>query len=118
MELIEVINQVVQNNIEANKPTDLVVGTVKTVAPLSIEINANMAPIPAANLVLTDAVKERQEDVTISDSFRSTLSGYNINVAADAVIGTVTVQHGLEVGDSVILIRALKGQAFIVLSKA
>jgi hypothetical protein len=60
-----------------------------------------MPPLPAEVLLLTDAVKERVEDV---------LDG-------DTVIGTVTVQHGLETGDKVLMLRVLKGQQFIVLSK-
>ena len=117
MELIEVINQIVQNNMDASKPTELVVGTVETVSPLSVKINVDMAAIPEANLILTDAVTEYDEDIIISDSFRSTLADYNITVAEGAVIGQV--KHlGLSVGDKVTLIRALKGQAFIILSKA
>jgi hypothetical protein len=101
MDLLQVINQVIQNNTEAQKLTDLAIGTVTSTDPLKIQTRVEMPPLPAEVLLLTDAVKERVEDV---------LDG-------DTVIGTVTVQHGLETGDKVLMLRVLKGQQFIVLSK-
>lgn len=101
MDLLTVINQVIQNNTEAQKLTDLSIGTVTSTNPLKIQTRIEMPPLPAEVLLLTDAVKERVEDV---------LDG-------DTVIGTVTVQHGLETGDKVLMLRVLKGQQFIVLSK-
>ena len=101
MDLLAVINQVIQNNSEAQKLTDLSIGTVTSTNPLKIQTRIEMPPLPAEVLLLTDAVKERVEDV---------LDG-------DTVIGTVTVQHGLETGDKVLMLRVLKGQQFIVLSK-
>lgn len=101
MDLLAVINQVIQNNTEAQKLTDLSIGTVTSTNPLKIQTRIEMPPLPAEVLLLTDAVKERVEDV---------LDG-------DTVIGKVTVQHGLETGDKVLMLRVLKGQQFIVLSK-
>lgn len=102
MDLLSVINQVIQNNTEAQKLTDLSIGTVTSKSPLKIQTRIDMPPLPAEVLLLTDSVKERVEDVT------------NDN---DEVIGSVTVQHGLEAGDKVLMLRVLKGQQFIVLSK-
>ena len=101
MDLLTIINQIIQNNTEAQKLTDLAIGTVTSTDPLKIQTRVEMPPLPAEVLLLTDAVKERVEDV---------LDG-------DTVIGTVTVQHGLETGDKVLMLRVLKGQQFIVLSK-
>ena len=102
MDLLTIINQIIQNNTEAQKLTDLSIGTVTSTDPLKIQTRVEMPPLPAEVLLLTDAVKERVEDVL------------NAN---DEVIGTVKVQHGLETGDKVLMLRVLKGQQFIVLSK-
>ena len=102
MDLLAVINQVIQNNTDAQKFTDLAIGTVTSISPLAIQTRIDMPPLPAEVLLLTDAVKERVEDVLDS---------------SDQVIGTVKVQHGLEAGDKVLMLRVLKGQQFIVLSK-
>lgn len=116
--LIEVLNQIVQNNNEASKPTELQIGTVETVSPLSIRISMDMAALPEAVLLLTDAVTARSEDVTASASFAALLTAANISLAEGDVIGKVEVEKGLEVGDKVVLLRVLKGQKYIVLSKA
>ena len=63
MDLIEVINQIIQNNTEAQKLTDLAIGTVTSASPLKIQINPNMPPLPAEVLLLTDSVKEHTEPV-------------------------------------------------------
>jgi len=102
MDLLQVINQVIQNNTEAQKLTDLSIGTVTSKSPLQIQTRVDMPPLPAEVLLLTDAVKKRVEDVIDAD---------------EQVIGKVTVQHGLETGDKVLMLRVLKGQQFIVLSK-
>lgn len=102
MDLLAVLNQAIQNNTEAQKLTDLAIGTVTSKSPLKIQTRVDMPPLPAEVLLLTDSVKERVENVIDSN---------------EQVIGTVTVQHALETGDKVLMLRVLKGQQFIVLSK-
>ena len=92
MELIDTINKIVKNNLEAQKPTELAIGTVTSTNPLSITTSANLPPIPAAAIILTDSVKER-------------------------IVDGVKVQNDLAVNDSVIMLRVMHGQQYIVLSK-
>ena len=116
MDLISVIGQIIQENREASKPTELSIGTVASVNPLSIKINVDMAPLPEAVLLLTDAVKGYEEDVTATGSFASLLTSAGISLSEGDVIGKVT-HTGLAVNDKVIMLRVLAGQKFIVLSK-
>ena len=46
MDLIEVLQQILQNGITELKLTDLVMGTVATVSPLTIQIDTLMQPLP------------------------------------------------------------------------
>ena len=92
MELIDTINRIVANNLDAQKLTELAIGTVTGTNPLSITTNANMPPIPAEAIILTDSVKER-------------------------IVDGVKVQNDLSVGDAVIMLRVMRGQEYIVLSK-
>ena len=92
MELIDTINKIVKNNLDAQKPTELAIGTVTAVSPLSITTSANLPPIPAEAIILTDSVKER-------------------------VVSGITVQEDLAVNDTVIMLRVMHGQQYIVLSK-
>lgn len=116
-DLAEVINQMIQNNREASKPTDLVIGTVETDSPLSVRISMDMAPLPEQVLLLCDSVKARSEDVKASAAFAAKLTAANISVSEGEVIGSVDVQADLEVGDKVVMLRCLKGQEYIILSK-
>ena len=56
-ELVGVIQQIVQNTIQAMKLTDKATGTVLSIAPLSVQTDSSMQPIPAAALTLTDTVQ-------------------------------------------------------------
>lgn len=102
-ELIGVIQQIIQENMEAMKPTDIVFGTVVTASPISVKLEGvNMAPIPAQAIILSDAVKERTVDVKDD---------------ASTVIGKAKVTQGLVSGDKVAMIKFSKGQRFLVVSK-
>ena len=56
------------------------------------------------------------DQVEISDSFKSALQSAGVTLSSD-IIGTVKREYNLEVGDKLIMLRVLKGQQFIVLSK-
>ena len=92
MELIDTINKIVKNNLEAQKLTELAIGKVTATNPLSITTSANLPPIPAEAIILTDSVKER-------------------------IVDDVMVQSDLAVDDAVIMLRVMHGQQYIVLSK-
>lgn len=98
-ELIGVIQKIVQNTIRAMKPTDKATGTVLSADPLSIQTDTSMPPLPAAALLLTDAVKERTAMVQGGEG------------------GSVTVAEGLKAGDRVLMLRVQNGNQYIVLSK-
>ncbi len=98
-ELIGVIQQIVQNTIRAMKPTDKATGTVLSVNPLSIQTDIHMQPLPAAAVVLTDAVKEKIAPVQGKDG------------------GSVVISEGLKPGDRVLMLRVQGGQQYIVLSR-
>ena len=58
-ELIDVLNMIVQDNTKANKQTDIVYGTVSSIAPLTVKLDDTMLPVPDVALVLTENVKSR-----------------------------------------------------------
>ena len=98
-ELIGVIQQIVQNSIRAMKLTDKVTGTVLSVNPLSVQTDINMPPLPAAAILLTDAVKEKVAPVQVGDG------------------GSVMVSEDLKPGDRVLMLQVQHGQQYIILSR-
>ena len=100
-DLLSVLQQIIQNNMQGMKLTDLCFGTVATADPVTITLEGTMQPIPAAAIVLCDAVKARS--VTVTDS-----GGYT---------ATVPLSTALTVGERVIMMRCAHGQRFVVLSR-
>lgn len=101
MDLVATIQSIIQESYEALKPTDIAVGKVVTTNPITIQTSVEFPPIPSKALILTKLVQAYDETVRISGSEYDT-----------------TIHHyGLSVGDSVVMIRAAKGQRYIVLSK-
>ena len=98
-ELIGVIQQIVQNVIQAMNLTDKATGTVLSIDPLSVQVDMNMPPLPDAAILLTDAVKARVAPVQGGEG------------------GTVMVSEGLNPGDKVLMLRVQRGQQYIILSR-
>lgn len=98
-ELIGVIQQIVQNVIQAMNLTDKATGTVLSIDPLSVQVDMNMPPLPDAAILLTDAVKERVAPVQGGEG------------------GTVMVSEDLKPGDKVLMLRVQRGQQYIILSR-
>ena len=100
-DLLSVLQQIDQNGMKGMKLTDLCFGTVATASPVTITLEGTMQPIPAAAIVMCDAVKARS--VTVTDSH------------GDSV--TVPLSTALTVGERVIMLRCANGQRFVVLSR-
>jgi hypothetical protein len=101
MDLIEVIQQIIQNGIAELKLTDLVIGTVIINAPLTIQIDTLMQPLPEEALIKTENIMPKSYTGTTSDGASF----------------TVIINQGVQPGDKVVMLRCQHGQRFIVLSK-
>ena len=97
-ELVGVIQQIVQNTIEAMKMADKATGTVESVSPLRVKIDSSIQSVSSAALLLTDTVRERVVPVQGGE-------------------GTVTIREGLKEGDRVLMLKVQNGQQYIILSR-
>ena len=105
MDLVGVIQQIIQANLDAQKLTELEAGTVTSASPLKIKVTADLPDLPEDVFVLTEAVKAWNEEAVVD--------------YPGGTSQTVTIHHkGLQVGDKVVLLRVLKGQKYIILSRA
>lgn len=97
--LVELIRQIVSETQASSEPTDLVYGTVKSVSPLSVQID--------------------QKTVLTSDFLVMTknVSDYKVDMEIDGQLKKVTIKNGLKAGDKVILIKQYGGQSFLVQDK-
>ena len=110
MDLIDVINKVIQDNVNAQKLTELTIGTVTSKSPLKIQINPNMEPLPSEVLLLTEGVTEQEYEIKPTEEFLEKMP------TCPEVIGTYK-REPLDKDDKVLMLRVMKGQQFIVLSK-
>ena len=101
MDLIEILQQIIQNGISELKLTDLVIGTVVTPSPLTIQIDTLMQPLPEEALIKTEAIMPKSYSGTTSDG----------------ATYTAVINAGIQPGDKVVMLRCQHGQRFIVLSK-
>ena len=113
MDLLDVINSIIQTNTDAQKLTDIVIGTVVTADPLSIQITPTLI-LPAEVLILCESVQEKEYEVKPTPEFVQVLA--DSHITCPDVIGKYK-RDALAEGDKVIMLRVLKGQQFIVLSK-
>ena len=97
--LLGVMQEIMQENQKAMKPTEVAFGTVATVSPLSILVDGTSQPTSEAGLILTEAV-------------------IPTTVQVQGGGGMVVVNKGLAVGDKVVMLRVSRGNRYIVLSKA
>lgn len=104
--LLGVLQTIMQENQNGMKLCDLCFGTVASTSPLTITLEGTMQPLPAAALVLCDAVVARSETVTATDS------------DGDSISITVPITRALTGGERVVMLRCSAGQRFIVLSRA
>lgn len=120
MDLIDIVNQIIQNNTDAQKFTDLAIGTVASINPLTITVSANLPPLPEEVLLLSESVKEYTEDVKIDHWLKNAIeelqTAAGITVHTENIIGKAK-HPGLEADDKVLMLRVMKWQQYIVLSK-
>ena len=102
---------------EAAKPsasfsTDVLVGTVTSVAPLTVLVD-NRYTIGADFLVRTSLVSTFEVDMTVEHQTENA----NGHVHDYKGRKTFTVHLGLAVGESVMLLRCQEGQKFIIIDR-
>ena len=143
MELSDVMRQMMQQSMDGYGLSDMAIGTVTGVKPLAVRIREGMADIPQEALRLTAAVIEKKipvlEHLHTTDGFRHAhalpdglqqdafdsdkrllkheIVCYEDGKALPVKDGYIILNRALETGDKVLLLRVMRGQQFIILSR-
>ena len=138
-QFVQTMKKAALDAMEASKPVNVYFGEVRTIKPLTINVEQKMI-LGESQLILTrnltDFVTmatinwEAEEEKTdhyhnisnLEDSNGDTVDGKTEKQSkkhSHMITGEkqITLQNGLAVGDEVILIRQQKGQKFIVLDR-
>ena len=120
-QLVQTIQMLAKQTLDASKPSDYVLGVVESINPLSIRIEQKES-IPEEFLILTDAVRDYEVDIEVNHVTENRSGGSGDAEFASNNHGYVgrkkiKIYNGLYIGEQVILIQQAGGQEFIVLSR-
>lgn len=120
-QLMNALQKLAYNTYQAGKPADYILGVVETVDPLVIRLDAKET-ITEEFLVLTDAVRDYDVDITVNHTTENAAGGSGYAEYASHNHGyrgrkRITVHNGLTPGESVVMLRQLGGQEYLVISR-
>ena len=108
-ELLDAMKMAGIGAVENNGPVRVMFGVVASADPLTVRVDQKLI-LPEQALILTDAVRDHEESITISGITDS--DGDSISTTA-----TIAVHNALKEGDPVILIRVQGGQKYLIIGK-
>ena len=120
-QLVQTMQALMKQTMDAGKLTDYIVGVVESENPLSVRIEQRDI-ITEEFLILTDAVRDYDVDIEVNHvtENRGGGSGYPAYESHNHdYIGRkrIRVFNSLHVGESVILLRQAGGQEYCILSR-
>lgn len=118
---IKMMKRAAVEAVEARKPFAMCLGEVTQASPLKISVDQKMT-LTAAQIMLTDAVRDHTVFMTVDHTTESKSGGSGDNAFAShnhAYKGkkAFVVHRALKKGEKVILLRCDGGQKFIVLDR-
>lgn len=100
-EWINNVTEIVKRSMKTEGMCDVIMGTVISASPLKIQIDPDMEPVSAKQLLLTRNVSDYTTEMNIPE------------------VGQVraTVKNGLKAGENVILLQRSGAQQFVILDR-
>ncbi|WP_339216920.1 DUF2577 domain-containing protein [Solibacillus sp. FSL W8-0372] len=120
-DIIRTLRKVVLDAVNAQKLTDIVYGTVESIAPLKVRVDQKLL-LEQEQLKLTRAVMDYEVDMTVDHLTENRSGG-----SGDAAYAShnheykgrkkFLIHNGLIIGDKVTMIRAHGGQQYLIIDK-
>lgn len=121
-DLLSLLKQAAIEAVEAAKPVKVMFGEVKAISPLQIMVEQKL-PLSEEFLILTEAVKDHEHEITVIDWQTENASGGGGDSAyaahAHQIVGRkrIILHNALQVGEKVMLLAMQGGQKFIVVDR-
>lgn len=120
-DFVRIIRKIVLNAVNAQKLTDVVYGTVESVAPLKVRIDQKLV-LEQEHLKLTRAVMDYEVDMNVDHLTENRSGGggeasYASHNHEYKGRKKFIIHNGLVNGDKVTMIRAHGGQQYLIIDK-
>ena len=121
-DLIGIMKTAALEAMEAGKPVKVMFGVVQKINPLKIMVEQKL-PLTEEFLILTEAVKDHEHEITLLDWQTENASGGGGDSAfaahAHQIVGRkkIIIHNALQVGEKVMLLAMQGGQKFIVVDR-
>lgn len=121
-DLLSLLKQAAIEAVEAGKPVKVMFGVVQKINPLQIMVEQKL-PLTEEFLILTEAVKDHEHEITLLDWQTENASGGGGDSAyaahAHQIVGRkrIIIHNALQVGEKVMLLAMQGGQKFIVVDR-
>lgn len=121
-DLISIIKTAAQEAVETGKPVKVMFGEVKTINPLMVMVDQKL-PLTETFLILTEAVKDHEHEITVIDWKTENASGGSGDASyaahAHPIVGRkkIIIHNALKVGEKVLLLAMQGGQKFIIVDR-
>ena len=115
--LIQVIQRIVKQTVEAEKPCDYIVGLVTAVDPLEIKISNNLT-IDEEFVDVCENLTDRGIEIDITtetEPYPSETPNHKHDIKLTKK--KITIHNALKVNDKVAMLRRSRGQKFLIIDK-
>lgn len=117
-----ILKQITHQSIQSSSLTDVIVGTVTSISPLTIQIEQQQEALTSDFLKLTKAVLDHYVDIEVNHVTENREGGSGEPAFASHnhdYIGRkkIMIYNGLHVGEQVLLLQCQGGQDFIVIDR-
>lgn len=119
--LLQTMQAIIDQTMQAGKLSDYILGVVETSSPLTIRIEQKET-ITEEFLILADAVRDYDVDIEVLHTTENRAGGSGDPAFAShnhdyAGRKKIRIYNGLHTGEQVILLRQAGGQEYLVLSR-
>ena len=121
-DLLSLLKTAAVEAVEAGKPVKVMFGEVTAINPLQIMVEQKL-PLTEEFLILTEAVKDHEHEITLLDWQTENASGGSGDSAyaahAHQIVGRkrIVIHNALQVKEKVLLLAMQGGQKFIVVDR-
>lgn len=116
MNLLEVIKSAGMQAVDASYPVQISLGTVESINPISVRVDQQTV-LPKEFLIVPERLTRYEIDLTHTHQYQDRNGSIDSTRTTEQSLYPIVIRAGLQVGESVILLRVQGGNDFIILDK-